>query len=186
MTTIYEYAFGASGITTITLPSSVQDIKSNAFTVCDDLTYFKMVGKTMEQIQAMDNYPWGISDTSIIEGDTQALEWIAGGYKSNGGTVPGIFLTPDYIPVTSNHNITWKWGDVNVGGTLNCYLLTYNSDKQYLTYWTPNGATGQRTFNVGANGAYIRYTVIDGYQDKTFVKDETTGQYLVKNGKILL
>ena len=67
-----------------------------------------------------------------------------------------------------------------------CYMLTYNADKQLLTYWTPNGVTGQRTLNVGVNAHYIRYTVIDGFQNTTFVKDETTGKYLVKNGEIIL
>lgn len=122
-----------------------------------------MVGKTMEQIQAMADYPWGISNTNIIEGDTQALEWIPGGYISNGNIAPGVFYTPDYIPVEKNHNITWKWANINIGAYVQCYLLTYNADKQLLTYWTPNGATGQRTFNVGANAAYLRYSVIDGF-----------------------
>lgn len=63
--------------------------------------------------------------------------------------------------------------------------MTYNDDKQIVTYWSPNGATGQRTFNVGADASYLRYSVIAGFQDTTFVKDETTGRYLVKNGKII-
>ena len=144
------------------------------------------MGKTMEQIQAMDNYPWGISNVGVIEGETQALEWIAGGYRSDGTTTPGVFYSPDYIPVEKNHNITWKWGDINIGASVHCYLMTYNADKQITSYWTPNGATGQRTVNVGPNTTYLRYSVLDGFQDTTFVKDETTGQYLVKNGKILL
>ena len=186
VTKIYEYAFGGSGIVSVVLPSSVEDIRSNAFTVCTDLTQLKLMGKTMEQIQAMDNYPWGISNVGVIEGETQALEWIAGGYRSDGTTTPGVFYSPDYIPVEKNHNITWKWGDINIGASVHCYLMTYNADKQITSYWTPNGATGQRTVNVGPNTTYLRYSVLDGFQDTTFVKDETTGQYLVKNGKILL
>lgn len=138
----------------------------------------------------MGGYPWGITDTSIIkagiEEQTQPLVWIPGGFNSNGTLSPGIFYSSDYIPVQSGHNITWKWGDRVLPGNPAAYLLIYNADKQLITYWTPSVATGQRTINVGANGSYIRYSVMDGFQNTTFVKDETTGKYIVKNGELIL
>ena len=138
----------------------------------------------------MANYPWGLTDTSVIKAEleeqTQPLVWTPGGYKSDGTTAPGVVYTSDYIPVEPSHNITWKWGDIAMPGNPPCYMLTYNADKQLLTYWTPNVTTGQRTLNVGAQAHYIRYTVIDGFQNTTFVKDETTGQYIVRNGDIIL
>lgn len=53
----------------IEIPSSVSSIGSNAFFGCHMLSSVMFQGKTLEQVQAMDNYPWGISDTSIIRGD---------------------------------------------------------------------------------------------------------------------
>lgn len=116
LSSIGELAFsGDSSLASATIPAAVESIGQNAFYNCSALTSFTLEGKTLEQIQAMENYPWGIADTGIIVGDTQPVEWIPGGYRSGGDTTPGVLYTPDYISVEKNHNITWKWGDTNIG-----------------------------------------------------------------------
>lgn len=188
-----QYAFAGSWhLKRICIGSGVQSngLSEDAFINCPEveLMYFK--GKTLSQVEQMANYPWGLTDTSVIKAEleeqTQPLVWTPGGYNSNGALSPGVFYSSDYIPVEPSHNITWKWGDRALGGNPPCFMLTYNADKQLLTYWTPNVATGQRTFNVGAQAHYIRYSVMDGFQNTTFVKDETTGKYIVRNGEIIL
>ena len=67
VTTIGSMAFsGVEGITDIEIPSSVTSIGSDALFGCHSLSSVTFLGKTIEQVQAMDNYPWGIMDTSII------------------------------------------------------------------------------------------------------------------------
>ena len=56
-------------MTDIEIPSSVLSIGSNAFSGCHSLSSVTFDGKTLEQVQAMANYPWGISDTSIISAE---------------------------------------------------------------------------------------------------------------------
>lgn len=66
--TIGNWAFAFSeNITSLTIPSSVTSIGEGAFDFCYGLTSVTFLGKTMEQVQEMDdNYPWGIEDISII------------------------------------------------------------------------------------------------------------------------
>ena len=67
VTSIGEGAFfDCSGLTSVTIPSSMTSIKDGAFTQCNGLTSVTFQGKTLAQVQAMSNYPWGIEDTSII------------------------------------------------------------------------------------------------------------------------
>lgn len=67
VTTIGTEAFaGAEGMPDIEIPSSVSSIGSNAFFGCHSLSSVTFLGKTIEQVQSMENYPWGIDDTSII------------------------------------------------------------------------------------------------------------------------
>lgn len=58
---------GAEGMTDIEIPSSVSSIGSDAFFGCSTLSSVMFEGKTLEEVQAMDNYPWGITDTSKIQ-----------------------------------------------------------------------------------------------------------------------
>lgn len=60
---------GAEGMTDIEIPSSVSSIGSDAFFGCNTLSSVMFEGKTLEQVQAMAYYPWGITDTSIIHAD---------------------------------------------------------------------------------------------------------------------
>ena len=70
VTTIGTESFaGVEGMTDIEIPSSVTSIGSNAFFGCHLLSSVTFHGKTLPQVQAMANYPWGIADTSIIQVD---------------------------------------------------------------------------------------------------------------------
>ena len=70
VTAIGAWAFaGAEGMTDIEIPSSVSSIGSDAFFGCHMLSSVTFHGKTLDEVQAMEYYPWGISDTSIIRGD---------------------------------------------------------------------------------------------------------------------
>lgn len=58
--------WNCTALSTLTIPSSVESIGENAFYNCSALTDVTFNGKTLEQVRAMNQYPWGISDTSII------------------------------------------------------------------------------------------------------------------------
>ena len=76
-TNIGENAFLQSGITNITIPNSISSIGNDAFFGCSNLTSLTFKGKTLAEVQAMSNYPWGISDTSIIKTWNDASqEWV--------------------------------------------------------------------------------------------------------------
>lgn len=69
VTNIGEAAFADSNptsLTSVTIPSSVTSIGTQAFYNCTNLTSVTFLGKTIAQVQAMTNYPWAIEDTSII------------------------------------------------------------------------------------------------------------------------
>ena len=68
LSSIGQLAFsGCGSLGSATIPAAVESIGENAFYNCTSLTSLVLEGKTLEQIQAMDNYPWGITDPSIIE-----------------------------------------------------------------------------------------------------------------------
>lgn len=61
------FAFqNCSHLTDITIPASVTSIGYGAFNGYSGLTSVTFLGKTLSQVQEMDNYPWEIYDTSII------------------------------------------------------------------------------------------------------------------------
>lgn len=53
-------------LTSMTIPESVASIGFTAFLFCDNLKSLIFKGKTLAEVQAMANYPWGIIDTSAI------------------------------------------------------------------------------------------------------------------------
>ncbi len=67
VTSIGEQAFyGCDKLTSVTIGSGATSIGNGAFEECSGLTSVTFQGKTLAQVQGMDNYPWGISNTSII------------------------------------------------------------------------------------------------------------------------
>lgn len=77
VTTIDDYAFSGSYIQSITLGSGVESIGQGAFDNCSYLTSLVFEGKTLEEVEEMENYPWGISDTSIIRTfNVASQEWV--------------------------------------------------------------------------------------------------------------
>lgn len=48
------------------IDSTVDSIGTDAFHLCDNMEQMYFKGRTLAQVQAMDNYPWGIEDTSVI------------------------------------------------------------------------------------------------------------------------
>ena len=67
---IGEYAFySCISLERIVIPSNVKRIDNNALFGCASLESVVFNGKTMQQVRAMDNYPWGIKDKSIIKAE---------------------------------------------------------------------------------------------------------------------
>ena len=64
---IENCAFGwCTSLKSIIIPDSVKSIRYLAFVYCESLKSLSFKGKTMEQVKAMKNYPFGIKDESII------------------------------------------------------------------------------------------------------------------------
>ena len=66
-----------TSLSTLTIPASVTSIAENAFTYLTNISSVVFKEKTLAQVQAMTNYPWGISDTSIIKTyNVASQEWV--------------------------------------------------------------------------------------------------------------
>lgn len=61
--------FNCSTLQTLTIPATVTSIGDAAFFNCSSLTDVTFKGKTLQQVRAMNGYPWGISNTSIIHAE---------------------------------------------------------------------------------------------------------------------
>ena len=65
---IRKWAFGkCTSLKSIKIPESVEYIGHLAFDDCTSLKEVIFKGKTMNQVKAMNHYPWGIEDESIIK-----------------------------------------------------------------------------------------------------------------------
>ena len=65
---IGKFAFyNCACLESIEVPCNVRSIGDWAFAMCTGLRELAFKGKTLEQVKAMQYYPWGIEDTSIIK-----------------------------------------------------------------------------------------------------------------------
>ena len=70
VTNIGVWAFyNCSGLMNVTIPDSVKNIGWQAFKYCSNLKSIIFKNKTMKQVRAMENYPFGIKDGSIIKAE---------------------------------------------------------------------------------------------------------------------
>ena len=65
----HDAFYQCSRLRSLTLPSAVKNIGECVFSNCGNLDRVLFKGKTIDQVKAMDNYPWGIKDTSIIQAE---------------------------------------------------------------------------------------------------------------------
>ena len=56
-----------TSLTSISIPDSVESIGNWAFFRCTSLKSLVFKGKTIDEVKAMPNYPWGIKDKFVIE-----------------------------------------------------------------------------------------------------------------------
>lgn len=70
----YDTFYGCSGLTSMTIPTSITSIGESAFYSCFNLKSLVFKGKTLEEVKAMDNYPFGVEDESIIKCESDLNE----------------------------------------------------------------------------------------------------------------
>lgn len=122
---------------------------------------------------------------SMLGKSAKPITWADGEFYSQQGAIAydsTLARVVDYIPVIGGHSITWKWAD-RVLGT--CYLIVYNSQKEKIDFWSPNNASGERTININATAAFVRYSVGINFKSTTFLRDNTTDEYIVREGMLL-
>ena len=56
-----------TSLTSISIPDSVKNVGYNAFAYCTSLKSIIFKRKTIDQVKAMNEYPWGIRDKSVIK-----------------------------------------------------------------------------------------------------------------------
>lgn len=61
--------FYGSGLPSLVIPSSVSSIGGSSFGYCQYLTSLAFKGKSLQQVSAMANYPWGLADASVISAE---------------------------------------------------------------------------------------------------------------------
>jgi len=58
-----------TSLTSIVIPDSVKSIGDSVFRWCPSLKRVVFKGKTIEEVQFMVNYPWGVEDKSVFKLD---------------------------------------------------------------------------------------------------------------------
>ena len=71
---IVDNAFSScSSLMSVTIPDSMTSIGDSAFSECSGLTNVIFKGKSLAEVSLMPNYPWGITDTSIIKTENEVI-----------------------------------------------------------------------------------------------------------------
>ena len=74
VTSIGDFVFSCcTSLTSITIPNSVIDIGYNVFHKCTSLNEVIFKGKTLDEVKQMKNYPFGITNESIIKCDLMGI-----------------------------------------------------------------------------------------------------------------
>ena len=64
-------------LSTLTIPKNVSNVGYSAFSYCSALTSVVFKDRTLDEVQAMANYPWYVSDVSVITTENNATqEWV--------------------------------------------------------------------------------------------------------------
>lgn len=106
---------GSTNLKRVYIDPTVDHIGTDAFLMCGGLEQMYFKGRTLAQVQAMDNYPWGIEDTSIIQADeapTHHVDWTV----QNGSTSAqfGNYHAGDEIEFTADEGyryVQWRLND---------------------------------------------------------------------------
>ena len=67
VTSIGEEAFrGCTSLTSATIGKGVTSIEESAFNYCSSLKNITFKGKSINEVKAMDGYPWGIKNPNEV------------------------------------------------------------------------------------------------------------------------
>ena len=104
-------------------------------------------------------------------------------------TIRGFSYIEDFIRVNPLHSITWLGSDKNIqpttGDRSRRVLLEYDLNKNIIDYWNVNTTNGIRTITTSANTSFVRWCIENGFEDETYLLDNTSGLYIVKDRTIL-
>ena len=117
--------------------------------------------------------------------EPERIRWVDGEKYNNRGIIvqdERFSRIDNFLPVTGGHTITWRWGK-RLGDTSS--IILYTADLKYIDYYAAAFTGGQRTITLPANTAYVRFSAYTESKDITFLRDDTTGEYIVRDGEIV-
>jgi len=127
------------------------------------------IEKTQEDIASLDKHintlDFNVDDTNARL-DGQKQNYVSGGFLTPNGLVveeQGWNIS-DYIPFSSGI-VNWHFGDIDAVFETYPALCVYDSDHNYLDYYTSHNYTYDRIINISVpNAAYIRVSFADTYK----------------------